>query len=125
MHENLLNLLRCPFCGTRFTLEQNSTLTRAGMSVLTAADGHEGTKLFSEHADEIRVVLLDRTMPALSGADTLEAIRSIRPDAKIVLISGYSEEQATAALQDGDLTGFVQKPFLPETLLAQIRNALA
>ncbi len=100
------------------------TLRRAGMTVLCAADGHEGVELFSEHKDEVRVVLLDRTMPTLSGADTLEAIRGVRADARIVLISGYSEERATAELARRDIVAFVQKPFLPETLLAGVRGAL-
>ncbi len=55
-------------------------LSRSGMTVLTAADGHEGVKLFGIHADSIRVVLLDRSMPALSGSDTFDAIRALRQD---------------------------------------------
>ncbi|MBW2291853.1 MAG: response regulator, partial [Deltaproteobacteria bacterium] len=99
-------------------------LRRAGMTVLTAADGHEGVKLFERHSDEIRLVLLDRTMPSLSGADTFEAIRAIREDAKIVLVSGYSEERVTAELASRGLAGFLKKPFLPETLLSQVQEVL-
>ncbi|MFQ5417994.1 MAG: response regulator, partial [Myxococcota bacterium] len=99
-------------------------LRRAGMWVLTAADGHDGVKLFGEHADDIRVVLLDRTMPALSGADTFEAIRAIRSDAKIVLVSGYSEERVTAELAGLDMAGFLKKPFSPEMLLARVREVI-
>jgi CheY-like chemotaxis protein len=104
-------------------------LLRAGMHVLTAADGREGVKLFERHASEIRVVLLDRTMPSLSGADTFEAIQAIRPDAKIVLVSGYSEERVTAELSgrglvDRSLAGFLKKPFLPDALLSRIQEVL-
>jgi PAS domain S-box-containing protein len=99
-------------------------LERAGMDVLTAADGREGVKLFAQHADAVRVVLLDRTMPVLSGAGTLEAIRDMKPDAKIILVSGYSEEHATAELADRSITDFLQKPFLPTTLLTKVREAL-
>ncbi len=73
--------------GTREVLE------RAGMSVLTAPDGRAGVELFEKASEDIRVILLDRTMPELSGADTLEAIRKIRPDTPVVLVSGYSEER--------------------------------
>jgi CheY-like chemotaxis protein/two-component sensor histidine kinase len=100
-------------------------LRRAGMEVLTAADGHEGVKIFGSHADEIRIVLLDRTMPTLSGSDALNAIQEIRPDTKIVVVSGYSEETVTTELQGRSLAGFLQKPFLPETLMARVRTALA
>jgi len=99
-------------------------LHRTGMTVLTAADGHEGVKLFGLHADSIRVVLLDRTMPALSGAETFEAIRALRADAKIVLVSGYLEERAAGELAGRGLAGFLKKPFSPETLLARVREVL-
>jgi CheY-like chemotaxis protein/two-component sensor histidine kinase len=99
-------------------------LRRIGMTVLTASGGHEGVKLFAIHADEIRLVLLDRTMPTLSGGDTFAAIRALRADAKIMLFSGYSEQRATADLGRQDLAGFLKKPFLPETLVALVREAL-
>jgi DNA-binding NtrC family response regulator len=99
-------------------------LRRTGMTVLTASDGHEGVKLFGIHADAIRLVLLDRTMPALSGSDTFAAIRALRPDAKVVLVSGYSEERATADLTFQGLAGFLGKPFLPEALVARVREVL-
>ncbi len=99
-------------------------LRRAGMTVLTAADGHEGVKLFDRHADEIGVVLLDRTMPSLSGSDTLEAIRAIRQNARVVLVSGYSEERVTAELAGKQLAGFLKKPFTPEALLSKVQEAL-
>ena len=99
-------------------------LRRAGMTVLTAADGHAGVRLFGLHADSIDVVLLDRTMPALSGSEVFEAIRALRPEAKVVLASGYSEEHVTAELAGRGLAGFLHKPFLPETLLARVRAAI-
>jgi CheY-like chemotaxis protein len=99
-------------------------LRRTGMTVLTASDGHEGVKLFGIHADAIRLVLLDRTMPALSGSDTFAAIRALRSDAKVVLVSGYSEERATADLALQGLAGFLGKPFLPEALVARVREVL-
>ena len=99
-------------------------LRRTGMRVLTASDGHEGVKLFGLHADSICVVLLDRTMPTLSGADTFEAIRALRPDAKIVLVSGYLEERVTDELAGREISGFLKKPFSPETLLARVREVV-
>jgi two-component system cell cycle sensor histidine kinase/response regulator CckA len=101
-----------------------AVLRRAGMTVLTACDGHEGVKLFGLHADDVRVVLLDRTMPALSGADTLEAIRELRPDAKIVLVSGYLEDRVTRELTSRGISAFLKKPFSPETLLTLVRDVI-
>jgi nitrogen-specific signal transduction histidine kinase/CheY-like chemotaxis protein len=102
----------------------SEVLQRAGLHVLTASDGHAGLKLFEDHLDSIRVVLLDRTMPSLSGAETFDALRTIRPDARIVLVSGYSEERVSAELAGRGLAGFLQKPFLPDTLLWRVREAL-
>jgi two-component system cell cycle sensor histidine kinase/response regulator CckA len=99
-------------------------LSRVGMEILTARDGREGVSLFEEHADRIDVVLLDRTMPTLSGAETFDAIRLLRPDAQVVLVSGYSEERAMSELLGRGLAGFLKKPFAPETLLKCIRQAL-
>ena len=99
-------------------------LRRAGMTVLSAADGHEGVKLFRRHADEIEVVLLDRAMPGLSGTETFDAIRAKRPDAKIVLVSGYSEDRVSADLSGRRLAGILKKPFSPEKLLERIREVL-
>ena len=94
------------------------------MQVLVASDGREGVRLLAAHADQIRVVLLDRTMPTMSGADTFDALRTVRPDARIVLVSGYSDERATSALVGRGLAGFLKKPFTPEALLERVREAL-
>ena len=99
-------------------------LRRSGMTVLSASDGHEGVKLFASHAESIGVVLLDRSMPALSGVDTFDAIRALRPDVKIILVSGHSEERVTQELASRGLSGFLEKPFAPEELLACVREVL-
>jgi PAS domain S-box-containing protein len=100
------------------------SLKRAGLSVLCASDGREGVETFRKHRDEIRAVLLDRTMPDMSGEEAFEQIRRICPDARVVLVSGYSEERAAQHFADEDLAGFLKKPFLPETLIEKIRGAL-
>ena len=92
--------------------------------MLAANDGHQGAKLFGMHADSVRVVLLDRTMPSLSGSDTFDAIRATKPDAKIVLMSGYSEERVASELASRGPSGFLKKPFTPEALLARVREVL-
>ena len=94
------------------------------MTVLTASDGHEGVKLFTIHADEIRLVLLDRTMPSLSGGDTFATIRALRADTKIMIFSGYSEQRATADLTRQGLAGYLKKPFLSRGLVARVREVL-
>ena len=60
---------------------------------------------------EIAVVLLDMTMPEMNGEEAFRAMRGIRPDARVILSSGYSEEEATRAFTGNDLAGFLQKPY--------------
>jgi PAS domain S-box-containing protein len=100
------------------------TLERAGMHVLAAGDGIEAVNLFRAHANEIRLVLLDRTMPGASGEETFGAVRTIRPDVPVLLVSGYADEDSPQRRTEADVTGFLQKPFLPEILLERVRGIL-
>jgi PAS domain S-box-containing protein len=108
--------------GVRELLE--ATLCRAGLSVLLARDGREGVDLFRRHSDEIRAVVLDRTMPDIGGEDAFDEIRRIRSDVPIMLISGYSEERAAWHFIDKGLDAFLHKPFDPRTLLERIRRII-
>ncbi len=81
-------------------------------------------EIFREHADAIGVVVLDRTMPGASGEEAFEEIRSLRPDARIILMSGYSRESTARRFSGTPFVGFLQKPFLPETLVDRVRQLL-
>ena len=70
-------------------------IERSGFSVLTASGGREAIRLFREHQHEVSCVLLDLTMPDMDGAETFGELRRIRPDVRVILTSGYSEEAAT------------------------------
>jgi signal transduction histidine kinase/ActR/RegA family two-component response regulator len=68
-------------------------------------------------------VLLDLTMPELSGPETLKHLRLIRPDLPVVIMSGYHEDEASSSL-GAEISGFVQKPFTPTVLARAMRAAL-
>jgi PAS domain S-box-containing protein len=103
----------------------SETLSRAGFDVVTASDGPAALARFREQADRIRVVLLDLQMPGASGEEIHAALRRLRPDARIILVSGYAQERVDARLaQAPDRTAFLQKPFLPSTLLERVRALL-
>ena len=99
-------------------------LERAGWSVLTAADGRAGIDVFQANAGAIGCVLLDLTMPHMSGEQVFHELRRIQPDARIVLCSGYSEENATSRFARSELAGFLHKPFTPEELRSKIEGVL-
>ncbi len=100
-------------------------LEDAGFCVVSAGDGAEALERFRERPDEFRLVLLDLTMPRLSGVETFHAMRQLRPDVKVVLSSGFDQQNATERLSEGEgLAGFVQKPYTPIQLLRVVRGVL-
>lgn len=99
-------------------------LKRFGYTPLMASDGVEGMKLFKANKDEIVCVLLDMTMPNMSGDETFMKIKEIKPDATVLLMSGYSEQEANTRFQGKGLAGFMQKPYTPQDLQEKISSVL-
>jgi CheY-like chemotaxis protein len=91
-------------------------LTTLGFDVLTAANGEQGLNLYRAQPDGISAVLLDLTMPHMGGEETFRGLRQVRSDARIILMSGFNEQDAGARFADKGLAGFLQKPFTPEEL---------
>jgi PAS domain S-box-containing protein len=100
-------------------------LTRAGFTVMVAEDGVAALERLRAEASSIDAVLLDVTMPGPSGIDTLRAIRAIVHDLPVVLMSGYSEQEAADRLGEEAIAGFLQKPFSPAAVVAKVNDALA
>ena len=100
-------------------------LEQAGFRVVTGFDGEDGLEKFLEHCAQIRLILLDLTMPRLSGEETFRALKKIRGDIPVILLSGYSEHEITPRFEGKGLAGFLQKPFNTEQFLQKIEQALA
>lgn len=102
------------------TCELMSTiLDRADFRVIQASGGAAAVKFYERHMDEIVGVVLDYTMPLISGAEVFDSIRSMRSDARIILVSGYAQARAAEDLIERGLFGFLQKPFAPEDLVRE------
>jgi PAS domain S-box-containing protein len=99
-------------------------LERFGFTVITAADGRLGVDLFREHADRIAAVLVDLTMPRLDGEQTMREIRAIRPDTRVVIMSGYDQQSLTERFAELSPAGFLQKPFQPAVLRKMLQQVL-
>ena len=99
-------------------------LQHSGLEVLVAADGQTGLKIFRESEKDINAVVLDMTMPQMSGLEVATALRLIRLDLPIVLMSGYSTQEITLQSAGLEITGFVKKPFTMQSFTAAIRQAL-
>ena len=102
-----------------------AALERYGYSVLEAEDGERGVGLFQKRADEVVIVLLDMTMPVMSGAETFRHLRAVRPDVKVILSSGYDESETMRRFNATGLAGFLQKPYTGVRLAEAIRSILA
>jgi len=99
-------------------------LERSGFTVLTARDGSEGVSAFGASRELVSLVLLDLTMPTLGGEEAFRAMRQMRPDVRVVLMSGYSSHELAARFGAEGLAGFIQKPFRLEELEACLTAAL-
>ncbi len=102
-----------------------SALERFGYQVIVAADGEEGVRLFRERSSEISLILLDMTMPVLSGEEALPRLLQIQPGARVVVSSGYSEVEAERRFADARLSGFIQKPYSALQLARCVDKALS
>jgi signal transduction histidine kinase/CheY-like chemotaxis protein len=101
-----------------------SALERAGYRVLEAENGRTAVATVSGRLDEVDLVILDLTMPVMSGAETLETLRRLRPDLAIVLSSGFSEIEATLRFGAHRLSGFLQKPYTAAHLTDAVGAAI-
>lgn len=98
-------------------------LSAAGYEVLVAEGGERGVQVF--HANAVDLVILDVTMPGMSGLDVLRALRKQDPDVRVLLSSGFSKEDATTRFAGRALSGFLHKPYSHTALLEAVRTALA
>jgi CheY-like chemotaxis protein len=101
-----------------------SVLRKAGYQVVTAVNGEEGLEKIRQQ-DAIDAVLLDMTMPVLSGEATLRQLKAIRPSLPVILSSGYNEVEAIQRFAGKGLAGFLQKPYAAHTLLDMLGRILA
>ena len=99
-------------------------LAETGCQVLQAVDGEDGVTQFRRHQEEIDLTVLDLTMPRLNGDEVFRQIMDVRPDAKVVLVSGYTQEDVASHFAGHHVTGYLEKPFPPSELIAKIRAAL-
>ena len=96
-----------------------------GLEVIRAGNGSEALELFRENAGRIVAVLLDLSMPQMDGEQTFRELRKLRPDIKVVLMSGYNEQEAVDHFIGKGLAAFVHKPFDVESLRRTLQALLA
>ena len=100
-------------------------LERGGFRVLEARDGLEAVELFQAGQESVDLILLDLTMPRMGGAEAFRRIRSLAPDVRVLVTSGYTQAESLEALVDLPPDGYLQKPFRVQQLLDRARGILA
>jgi len=99
-------------------------LQRAGFEVIVAVDGRDAIDKFTSDRDSISLVILDLTMPHADGEACYREMRRLKPGVKVILSSGYNEQDIVNRFAGKGLAGFIQKPYTTEELLDKIREAL-
>jgi PAS domain S-box-containing protein len=95
-------------------------LERLGFDVMTAVDGVDALEKYRESQDRISCILLDLTMPRLDGEEAFRELRRVKGDVRVILSSGYNEQDVVQRFAGKGLTGFIQKPYQ----LAKLREVL-
>jgi hypothetical protein len=93
-----------------------------GYHTLTAGDGEEALRVYLERVKDIDLVLLDLTMPKLSGIECARKLKALNPTIRLAASSGYSAQ--ARAMLDGEIQAFVSKPYSPEELARVVRTVL-
>jgi two-component system cell cycle sensor histidine kinase/response regulator CckA len=98
-----------------------NALERHGYRVFVAADGAEAVELFQRENGSVALVILDASMPQMSGQQACAAIRKGRPQTKVLFASGHPMNEIPP---NDPTTGFLHKPYTPSTLAAAVRGML-
>jgi two-component system, cell cycle sensor histidine kinase and response regulator CckA len=99
-------------------------LSSLGFEVFMAASGSEAVEIYKKNRDNISCVILDLTMPRMSGVQTLEEIWKINPDLCVIISSGYGEETVKASFKNKKISGFIKKPYLMDSLKKKLIGAI-
>jgi two-component system cell cycle sensor histidine kinase/response regulator CckA len=100
------------------------SLTHLGYSVETAASGLDALDRFGEAEGRYDLVILDLLMPGLSGEEVFNRLRRLRPDLRVLIVSGFSSEQVVTRILANGGRDFIQKPFSIEVLSRKVRGCL-
>jgi PAS domain S-box-containing protein len=98
-------------------------LQELGFTTITATNGKEAIEIFKS-SPNIDLVILDLTMPYMDGAHCFRELRHFKPDARVVMSSGYNEQEVTQKFAGNELAGFIQKPYRLRVLKETIKAAL-
>ncbi len=97
-------------------------LERIGFSVLTASDGEEALRILKQSDNGIDCILLDLTMPRMNGEECFREIRKIKNNVRVILSSGYNEQDVIQRFAGKGPAGFIQKPYQMDNLRMKLKE---
>ena len=100
------------------------TLRRHGYQVLSAASGPEAVRLAEQFSGHIDLALIDVVMPELSGRETYRRVAQVRPDLKVIYMSGYSQLVAASEKLADPGAEFLHKPYTLAGLVSRVQQVL-
>ncbi|MDQ6861643.1 MAG: response regulator [Verrucomicrobiota bacterium] len=100
-------------------------MKEAGYEVVTAQSGFECLDQFRIGGRKFDLVLLDLNMPLMDGEETFHRLRALQPDLRVMLCTGYVQQERLNHMLEAGLCGFVQKPLGPREYLENVRAVLA
>ncbi|MEN8223020.1 MAG: PAS domain S-box protein, partial [Acidobacteriota bacterium] len=102
----------------------SNILTKSGFNVISAINGDDAVKKFTENSNEIALVLIDMTMPGKNGIEVMREISAIRPGIKAILSSGYTKSEAIKNFSRIGFREFLPKPYSPEKLIELVKKII-
>ncbi len=99
-------------------------LLRSGYDVLLAENGREAIRIYQDNRASVRAIVLDMNMPVMDGAETSRQLHELDPDVRILFSSGYEERDATRRVEHRGIHSFIQKPYEPKDLVAELQYVL-
>jgi two-component system, cell cycle sensor histidine kinase and response regulator CckA len=109
--------------GVRELVKQ--TLQQLGYRVLEAGDGYEALRVVEDHASHIHLLLTDVIMPLMNGHELATRLRSVRPETKVLYMSGYADDVLAFHGIDRPEIAFIQKPFTSSELAGKVDKLLS
>ena len=95
-----------------------------GYDTIQASDGDEGVRIFQARSNEIDLVLLDFAMPKMNGVEAFGELLRIKPDVKVILCSGYTEDAVLQSFPRQRPAGVLHKPYKMEDLKRELERLL-
>ncbi len=100
----------------------SASLDQLGFEVLEAKNGNEAIEAYRAESSRIEFVVLDMSMPDMNGVEVFRQIEEITGQARVIMMSGYSESEFEGSFSGGKFGGFIQKPFRPQALASKIEK---